>query len=57
MIYKHFPFSNYNRASSHESLHGSAVKQKVMFCIELVNITFKQRTLGLNEMNLQFWIT
>ena len=25
-----------------------------MFCIELVNITFKQGTLGLNEMYLQF---
>ena len=24
-----------------------------MFCIELVNITFKQGTLGLNEMYLQ----
>ena len=40
--------------SSRDSEHGSAVKQKVKLCIEFVNITFKQGTLGLNEMYLQF---
>ena len=29
---------------------------EVMFCIEMVNITFKQGTLGLNEMFLQFLV-
>ena len=43
-----------SRTSSRDSKHGSAVYQKVMFCIELVNITFKQGTLRLNEMYLQF---
>ena len=43
-----------SRTSSRDSKHGSAVYQMVMFCIELVNITFKQGTLGLNEMYSQF---
>ena len=43
-----------SRTSSRDSKHGSAVYQKVMFCIELVSITFKQGTLGLNEMYVQF---
>ena len=43
-----------SRNSSCESKHGSAVKQKLKFCIEFVNITFKQGTLGLKEMYLQF---
>ena len=42
------------KTSSLESKLGSAVKQKFKFCIEFVNITFKQETLGLNEMYLQF---
>ena len=29
-------------------------RDKVRFCIEFVNITFNQGTLGLNEMYLQF---
>ena len=43
-----------SRTSSREIKHGNVVKQKLKFCIELVNITFKQGTLGLNEMYLQF---
>ena len=43
-----------SRTSSRDSKHSSAVNQKVMFFIELVNITFKQGTLGLIEMYLQF---
>ena len=43
-----------SRTSSRDSKHGSAVKQKVKFCIEFVNITFKQGTLGIDEMYLQF---
>ena len=35
---------------SRTSNHDSAVQQKVKFCIEFVNITFKQGTLGFNEM-------
>ena len=31
-----------------------AVKENQMYCIELVNITFKQGTLGLNEMYVQY---
>ena len=30
------------------------IEKKVMFCIELVNITLKQGTVGLNQMYLQF---
>ena len=43
-----------SRTLSRDSKHGSAVYQKVMFCIELVNITFKQGILELNVMYLQF---
>ena len=44
-----------SRISSRDSKHGSAVYQKVMFCIELVNITFKQGSKDLvNEMYLKF---
>ena len=32
-----------------DSKHSTAVEQKVMFSLELVNITFKQGTLGLNK--------
>ena len=43
-----------SRTSSRDSKHCSAIYQKVMFCIELVNISFKQETLDLNQMYLQF---
>ena len=43
-----------SRTLSRESKHGSAVKQKLKLCIEFVNITFIEGTLGLNEMYLQF---
>ena len=49
-----FPIHINRMLTSRDSKHGSAVWQKVKFCIEIVNITFKQGTLGLIEMYLQF---
>ena len=54
MFYKNTFLSVISRTSSRDSKHGSAVDQKVMLCIELVNITYKQGKFGLNEMYLQF---
>ena len=45
MFYKYFPLGNLQNLKSRDSKHGSAVLQKAMFCIELVNISFKQETL------------
>ena len=40
--------------SNSNSKQDSAVKQKMMFCKEIVNIALKQTTSGLNKMYLQF---
>ena len=41
-------------SKSRDSKYGSAIWKKVMFCIESVNITYKQGTSGLKRMYLQF---
>ena len=56
MFYKDSPLGDKQNLKSRDSKHGSAVLQKVRFCIELVNITFKQGTLGLNKMYLQILV-
>ena len=41
-IYKYIPLVDYKKIKSCDSKHVDAVKQKVMFRIEQVNITIKE---------------